>query len=151
MFTPSGVFRFSWSTKSSNFSQSFPNMPVTFFHKSSGGGSEVKMSKSNDTLCPICKAKAVPPLGYGFYRAVCSHHRYKQRVKTERRVAKPRIYTKTRYKLSSFPCKRCGWQEGPTDTHRIIPGRKGGKYNRENVVPLCPNCHRLVTLGLIEL
>jgi len=91
-----------------------------------------------------CEA-ATEHLGYGFYRALCSHHRYEHRVG---RAVKARI--KTRYKLSSLPCKRCNWHEGPTDTHRIIPGRKGGKYNRENVIPLCPNCHRLVTLGLIE-
>lgn len=94
-----------------------------------------------------CEAKA-EHLGYGFYRLVCSHHRYEQRVG---RKVRPKPKNKTKYKLSSRPCKRCNWHEGPTDTHRIIPGRKGGKYNRENVVPLCPNCHRLVTLGLIEL
>lgn len=94
-----------------------------------------------------CEAPA-EHLGYGFYRALCSHHRYENRVG---RKVKPKSKIKTKYKLSSLPCKRCNWYEGPTDTHRIIPGHKGGKYNRENVIPLCLNCHRLVTLGLIEL
>ena len=102
-------------------------------------------------VAPKCKvpgcAAPAEHLGYGFYRTLCSRHRYEQRVKTEGRVAKPSI--RTRYKLSSLSCKRCNWHEGPTDTHRIIPGRKGGKYDLENVVPLCPNCHRLVTLGLL--
>ena len=100
-------------------------------------------------VAPKCKVLGCEAptehLGYGFYRALCSHHRYEHRVG---RAAKIKI--KTKYKLSSLPCKRCNWHEGPTDTHRIVPGRKGGKYNRENVIPLCPKCHRLVTLGLIE-
>lgn len=101
-------------------------------------------------IAPKCKVLGCEAptehLGYGFYRALCSHHRYEHRVGW---TVKVRI--KTRYKLSSLPCKRCNWHEGPTDIHRIIPGSKGGKYNRENVIPLCPNCHRLVTLGLIKL
>ena len=34
--------------------------------------------------------------------------------------------------------------------HRVIPGEKGGKYHRANVVVLCASCHSLVTAGLIR-
>ena len=50
--------------------------------------------------------------------------------------------------LDNTKCKRCGWSEGPCDRHRLIP-EKG--YVEGNVVSLCPNCHRLVTLNLISL
>ncbi len=39
-------------------------------------------------------------------------------------------------------CQLCKW-EGPCDLHRKIPGSKGGKYVLENVMFICPNCHRL--------
>lgn len=44
--------------------------------------------------------------------------------------------------LNTEKCSKCGWA-GPCDLHRIHPGSKGGKYVKENVVVLCPNCHRL--------
>ncbi len=48
--------------------------------------------------------------------------------------------------LDGLPCTRCGWDEASRDFHRIIPERG---YTPDNTVPLCPNCHRLVTFGLV--
>ncbi len=48
----------------------------------------------------------------------------------------------------NIKCNRCGWCEAPCDRHKKIP--KLG-YVKDNVVVLCPNCHRLVTLGIIKL
>jgi predicted RNA-binding Zn-ribbon protein involved in translation (DUF1610 family) len=50
--------------------------------------------------------------------------------------------------IDNYKCSKCGWDMGPCDRHRINP--KQG-YTRENVVSLCPNCHRLITLKIIEL
>ena len=53
--------------------------------------------------------------------------------------------------LSEIPnpkCERCGWADAPCDRHKKEPLLG---YIRENVVILCPNCHRLVTLGLVKL
>lgn len=44
-------------------------------------------------------------------------------------------------------CAICGWQ-GPCDRHRKIP-QKG--YLPRNVYIICPNCHRLITVGLLEI
>lgn len=46
-----------------------------------------------------------------------------------------------------WPCEQCGWKEASRDKHRIVPGREGGTYRRDNVVILCPNCHRLAEEG----
>lgn len=51
-------------------------------------------------------------------------------------------------KLSKTACSKCGWNKSYTDRHRLRPGRKGGKYEKGNVVSLCPNCHRIETTGL---
>lgn len=56
-------------------------------------------------------------------------------------------YAKGIRHLSQQPCSECGWDKGPTDKHRIDPSRG---YEADNLVPLCPNCHRLVTLELIN-
>jgi hypothetical protein len=37
------------------------------------------------------------------------------------------------------PCDRCGWNEAPCDRHRVVANQG---YTDENVVVLCPNCHR---------
>ena len=50
------------------------------------------------------------------------------------------------YKMSQMPCHFCGWNESYCDRHRIIPEKDGGKYTKENVIPLCPNCHMVETM-----
>jgi hypothetical protein len=39
----------------------------------------------------------------------------------------------------------CPWPD--TDLHRIVPGSEGGKYEDGNVIPLCPNHHRVAGRG----
>lgn len=41
-------------------------------------------------------------------------------------------------------CVICGWDEATCDRHHIVPTSKGGKDTLDNVVILCPNCHRKV-------
>lgn len=36
-------------------------------------------------------------------------------------------------------CEICGWNRSYCDRHRLVP-KKG--YVKENVIVLCPNCHR---------
>jgi hypothetical protein len=56
--------------------------------------------------------------------------------------------TSPKYALENSECSLCGWDKAPCDRHRKDP-YKG--YVEGNVVPLCPNCHRLVTFGKISL
>ena len=42
-------------------------------------------------------------------------------------------------------CIVCGWDKYKCDIHRIIPKGEGGRYEKGNVISLCPNCHRLLT------
>lgn len=46
---------------------------------------------------------------------------------------------KVRAEIPNHKCERCGWDKAPCDRHRIDP-RRG--YFRENIIVLCPNCHR---------
>jgi hypothetical protein len=44
-------------------------------------------------------------------------------------------------------CEACGWDKAPCDRHRLNPALG---YTRANVKVLCPNCHRLATLGILQ-
>jgi hypothetical protein len=44
-------------------------------------------------------------------------------------------------------CEVCGWDKAYCDRHRVEPSLG---YTRANVQVLCPNCHRLATLGILQ-
>ena len=46
-------------------------------------------------------------------------------------------------------CSLCSWK-GPCDRHRIKRVSSGTGYVRGNVLILCPNCHRLLHQGLLQ-
>lgn len=70
--------------------------------------------------------------------------RYKKKCVTHHR--KSSRGSKMRKKIKNSVCVACGWDKAYCDRHRInnLLG-----YKQENIRILCPNCHRLVTLGLI--
>lgn len=47
-------------------------------------------------------------------------------------------------------CELCAYTL-TIDTHHIIPKYKGGQHSINNLMVICPNCHALVTRGLITL
>jgi len=46
-------------------------------------------------------------------------------------------------------CQRCGWNQAICDAHHIQHRKEGGGWDFENMILLCPNCHRLVHQGLV--
>ncbi len=58
---------------------------------------------------------------------------------------------KERLDIDISVCSVCGWDKATCDIHRILSGKNGGKYVTNNVIVLCPNCHRLVHRGIITL
>lgn len=67
--------------------------------------------------------------GKSRYKRYCSKHNGRQKT------------------INLTRCSICGWV-GPCDKHRIKPGRDGGKYTKDNIVVVCPNCHRLLDRGI---
>lgn len=57
-------------------------------------------------------------------------------------------YYEKKQHIDNSHCELCGWNKAPCDRHRIHP-QKG--YVRSNIKVLCPNCHRLVSLGLLTI
>lgn len=53
-------------------------------------------------------------------------------------------------KIIDGKCRFCGNDNYATlDTHRIVPGCEGGKYEEGNTVTICSNCHRMIHDGQI--
>jgi len=46
-------------------------------------------------------------------------------------------------KRAKLSCVMCGWDRTTLDLHHVVPRSKGGTNNHDNLVPLCPNCHRM--------
>lgn len=44
-------------------------------------------------------------------------------------------------------CSVCGWKDALCDIHHIVPRRKGGTNDNNNLTILCPNHHRLIHEG----
>lgn len=71
---------------------------------------------------------------YGKYCEDC--HRLKYNPKIESKSYSHFF----KQQIENTKCCKCGWDKAPCDRHRINPNLG---YTKENVLILCPNCHRL--------
>lgn len=75
----------------------------------------------------------------------CKSKHYRQLIATEQNGTR-----KLQSVLLTLPCANCGWYEGPRDVHHITPVCSGGKNELNNLITLCPNCHRLSHRNLLS-
>lgn len=47
-------------------------------------------------------------------------------------------------KRAGIGCSLCGWSLASCDIHHIIPISEGGSDDMENLICVCPNCHRAI-------
>ncbi len=45
-------------------------------------------------------------------------------------------------KRANLKCSMCNWDETSLDVHHIIERKNGGSNDMENLIAICPNCHR---------
>lgn len=70
-------------------------------------------------------------------------------------IKKIKVYkTKTSYaaacrRVFGDACMNCEWDRATCDVHHIVPKSEGGQNILDNGVVLCPNCHRLVHVGVL--
>lgn len=48
-------------------------------------------------------------------------------------------------------CMICGWNEATCDIHHIIPKKQGGSDNNDNLIVVCPNCHRKIHCHVLDI
>jgi uncharacterized metal-binding protein len=51
----------------------------------------------------------------------------------------------------SIGCSICNWDKEVCDLHHIIPTYKGGDNKDSNLTYVCPNCHRMIHSGKIDI
>jgi len=84
--------------------------------------------------------------GIKTYDFLCDyHHRLKYKIKNPGEASTKMKWVKS---IPNDECCLCGWNKAPCDRHRMVK-EKG--YTLDNIRILCPNCHRLVTYGIIKL
>jgi len=52
--------------------------------------------------------------------------------------------TKFNWENKGIGCYFCKWNASSCDFHHIKPVHKGGLDTQDNLVKICPNCHRLM-------
>jgi len=48
-------------------------------------------------------------------------------------------------------CFVCKWDKATCDVHHIVSRRKGGTDAPTNLIVTCPNCHRLIHQGILDI
>jgi hypothetical protein len=54
-------------------------------------------------------------------------------------------------KKYNHTCQICGWNKTVCDIHHKVPLVKGGKNTEENLILVCPNCHRLIHKKILKI
>jgi len=112
-------------------------------------------------LCSVegCSARAAKRYGKRYkkqyYRKLCQRHREikagkREKKQLQRKALAYKVSVEEFSEIKISECSLCGWDKVNCDIHRIKHGCFGGKYIKENIVVLCPNCHRLAHRGLIK-
>jgi len=90
-------------------------------------------------------------VGYKLFRSKFCKKHHMNKYSMKRGKQKEGMLARARKKFANKVCSICGWDKANCDLHRVVNGKDGGTYSTKNIVPLCPNCHRLIHLGKIEL
>ncbi len=79
---------------------------------------------------------------------ICKQKNYRLRAKNPN---EHNLSIKYFYKLfENTPCELCQWNATSRDLHHIIPVANGGHTLLNNLICVCPNCHRLLHKNLIS-
>lgn len=78
----------------------------------------------------------------------CKQKNYRERSKS---ISANSISIKYLYKLfKNIPCEICGWDKTSRDLHHITEVSNGGTNELDNIICVCPNCHRMIHNNLIS-
>lgn len=89
---------------------------------------QIKIRSGRKIHCDNCKRKVI-------------HYKDINKLDSILQLAKNTVFKIL--KRANIKCQRCGWNEGTLDIHHINGKKEKDKNRLENLVILCPNCHRL--------
>lgn len=78
----------------------------------------------------------------------CKQKNYRAR---QRSLSKDGLSIKSYYKIfEDIPCEICSWNKTTRDIHHIKEVVNGGTNELNNLISVCPNCHRMIHNNLIS-
>lgn len=78
----------------------------------------------------------------------CKQKNYRARQKS---LSENGTSIKNYYKVfENIPCELCSWDKTSRDLHHIIEVSNGGTNELNNLICVCPNCHRMIHNNLIS-
>lgn len=79
----------------------------------------------------------------------CKQKNYRAR---QREVSvESNLCIKTLYDIfENIPCEICAWDKTTRDLHHIVEVAEGGQNEVNNIICVCPNCHRMIHNNLIS-
>lgn len=81
----------------------------------------------------------------------CSHSCKNTRSLKKKYKSRTYLNYKVSELLNDTSCSNCSWNLETCDIHHIIPKKLGGSDDFNNLVILCPNCHRLADRGKLTI
>jgi hypothetical protein len=100
--------------------------------------------KDKTHVCELCGDSFVEYLRFG-RKIQCKKCRKKFK-RGKRNVASILQLSKKTTALilrrARFACVLCGWNKSSCDIHHIVHKKLGGTDSHENLIVVCPNCHR---------
>lgn len=122
-----------------------------------------EVQRGNGKYCSrTCSAKAPKSLKF---EHICKHcgEKFKSaskaskycsnscKQKNYRLKSKGDVNMKKFYKIfENIPCELCNWDKSSRDLHHIVEVSNGGKNELDNLLNVCPNCHRMIHNNLIS-
>lgn len=100
--------------------------------------------KHREKLKHTCKACNNPFTSKAKHAIYCSTTCKNISIKPSNNKYRYHLSHKINKLLKDKSCANCKWDSDVCDIHHIIPRAKGGTDNFDNLILLCPNCHRLV-------
>ena len=78
----------------------------------------------------------------------CKQKNYRARQKS---LSEDTDSIKVFYKIfENIPCEICQWNKTSRDLHHIVEVSNGGTNELNNLLCVCPNCHRMIHNNLIS-
>ena len=107
-----------------------------FCSRSCGSTGNYSQQVMHDKTCRNCgKDFKVASITTKYCSDSCKQQ-YKSRLrKTDRRKGIFKV-------ISMLTCEICGYDKASRDVHHIHPVAEGGTHAKDNLISLCPNCHR---------
>ena len=105
--------------------------------------------KTKIAKCIVCGEEFEASIHIPYKKCKCPNCKLHNRVHSKELSNINNIFdisSRTRVKILKMigcGCSICGWNEATCDIHHIIPKKAGGTNDDENLIYVCPNCHRI--------